>query len=189
MRIVFAAITFAAAAIATACGRSPLNLYSEATTTSLTQSNATITALPTQPEATIALHTQSGTTTVSLKSPVVMSRRPPRHFSRSRNRSQHHCSFRAGRVAFDYESREQQCLWTGSTELEPYLPRRYPHWLNSVDVVFRFVNHGGRAPAIAYLIAKYRDPPRGGFHGNSVTVMMQYAGLQTERYPTTLPTV
>ncbi|KAF2998931.1 hypothetical protein E8E13_006303 [Curvularia kusanoi] len=55
----------------------------------------------------------------------------------------------------------------------------FPHWLKSVDVVYRFVNHGGRAPAIAYLIAKYRDLPRGGFHGNSVTVMMQYAVRQT----------
>ncbi|KAF3005904.1 hypothetical protein E8E13_009561 [Curvularia kusanoi] len=60
MQIIFAAITFAAAAAA--CGQHHPH-SSEATTVSLIQYNATITALPAPPEATTALHTQSGATT------------------------------------------------------------------------------------------------------------------------------
>ena len=50
-----------------------------------------------------------------------------------------------------------------------------PHWLKSIDVILRFVNHGGRAVVIAHLISKYRDTAKDEFQPNSACVMMHYA--------------
>jgi hypothetical protein len=51
----------------------------------------------------------------------------------------------------------------------------FPHWLKSVDVILRFVNHGGRAVVITGLLGTTRIMPNGSFAPNSTTVMMQYA--------------
>ncbi|KAF1927022.1 uncharacterized protein M421DRAFT_93592 [Didymella exigua CBS 183.55] len=58
-----------------------------------------------------------------------------------------------------------------AAEILAYLP----HWLKSVDVILRLVNHGGRSVTITHLLNKYRKMPTGGFQPNSTTVMMQYA--------------
>ena len=50
-----------------------------------------------------------------------------------------------------------------------------PHWLKSIDVILRLVNHGGRAVVVAHLISKYRDTVKAEFHPNSACVMMHYA--------------
>jgi|SRR5690242_4502494 len=51
----------------------------------------------------------------------------------------------------------------------------FPHWLKSVDVILRMVNHGGRSVIITHLINKYRTMPTNSYMPNSTTVMMHYA--------------
>lgn len=58
-----------------------------------------------------------------------------------------------------------------AAEILAYLP----HWLKSVDVINRFVSHGGRSVTITYLLGKLRVMPSGSFNANSATIMMQYA--------------
>ncbi|KAF3041857.1 hypothetical protein E8E12_000656 [Didymella heteroderae] len=58
-----------------------------------------------------------------------------------------------------------------AAEILAYLP----HWLKSVDVILRLVEHGGRAVIITYLLNKYRIMPSKDFRPNSTTVMVQYA--------------
>jgi hypothetical protein len=51
-----------------------------------------------------------------------------------------------------------------------------PHWLKSIDVVDRFLSHGGRSANLAAMINVYRDLPTGSeFKPNSVMIMMSYA--------------
>lgn len=57
------------------------------------------------------------------------------------------------------------------SEILAYLP----HWLKSVDVILRLVNHGGRAVTITHLLKKYRVMPTSAYQPNSTTVMMHYA--------------
>lgn len=58
-----------------------------------------------------------------------------------------------------------------ASEILAYLP----HWLKSVDVILRLVNHGGRSVTITHLLDKYRIMPTGDYKANSTTVMMHYA--------------
>ncbi|KAJ4989683.1 hypothetical protein SVAN01_04900 [Stagonosporopsis vannaccii] len=57
------------------------------------------------------------------------------------------------------------------SEILAYLP----HWLKSVDVILRMVNHGGRSVIITHLLNKYRKMPTTTFAPNSTTVMIHYA--------------
>ncbi|KAJ4337677.1 hypothetical protein N0V95_008258 [Ascochyta clinopodiicola] len=58
-----------------------------------------------------------------------------------------------------------------ATEIIAYLP----HWLKSIDVILRFVNHGGRAVTITHLLQNMRVMPSANYQANSTTVMMHYA--------------
>jgi hypothetical protein len=58
-----------------------------------------------------------------------------------------------------------------AAEILAYLP----HWLKSVDVILRLVEHGGRSVIITYLLNKHRVMPSKDFQPNSTTVMVQYA--------------
>lgn len=58
-----------------------------------------------------------------------------------------------------------------ASEILAYLP----HWLKSVDVILRLVNHGGRSVTITHLLNKYRNMPTSDYQPNSTTVMMHYA--------------
>lgn len=58
-----------------------------------------------------------------------------------------------------------------AAEILAYLP----HWLKSVDVILRFVNHGGRSVTITYLLDNLRVMPSSNYQANSTTVMMHYA--------------
>lgn len=58
-----------------------------------------------------------------------------------------------------------------AAEILAYLP----HWLKSVDVILRLVEHGGRSVIVTYLLNKYRIMPSKDFQPNSTTVMVQYA--------------
>lgn len=64
-----------------------------------------------------------------------------------------------------------------AAEILAYLP----HWLKSVDVILRLVEHGGRSVIITYLLNKYRVMPSKDFRPNSTTVMVQYAMRRTGR--------
>lgn len=57
------------------------------------------------------------------------------------------------------------------SEILAYLP----HWLKSVDVILRLVNHGGRSVVITHLLNMYRNMPTSDYAPNSTTVMMHYA--------------
>ena len=57
----------------------------------------------------------------------------------------------------------------------------FPHWLKSIDVIERFVSHGGKAPNIAAMINEFRDVPDNVIlMPNSVMIMMQYAMRRTD---------
>lgn len=64
-----------------------------------------------------------------------------------------------------------------AAEILAYLP----HWLKSVDVILRLVEHGGRSVVITHLLNKYRIMPSKDFQPNSTTVMVQYAMRRTGR--------
>jgi hypothetical protein len=58
-----------------------------------------------------------------------------------------------------------------ASEILAYLP----HWLKSVDVILRLVNHGGRSVTMTHLLNKYRIMPTDDYQPNSTTVMINYA--------------
>ncbi|KAH6629564.1 hypothetical protein C7974DRAFT_424586 [Boeremia exigua] len=62
-----------------------------------------------------------------------------------------------------------------AAEILAYLP----HWLKSVDVILRLVNHGGRSVTITHFLNTYRTMPTDDYQPNSTTVMMHYAMRRT----------